>query len=533
MRIEKMAFLTSRKRAVIALRVVMTLAVTAISLSQLPKSPWPMITILGVYALTNLVLSFEKPQAFLRRFPEMLLFGFDLAVVTALMIMAGETRSQFYVIFFLIILMAGLSKSSRATVVLACISSAVYGLLVGAANPAELIELGFTTRVALFFVIALFAGYMAEEAHKERGEHRRFEGFYRGLFDQSGDGVLVAGTDDVIREANPRAIKILGSDPRGKMLWDVLRVSGEDVPAAGSGSSGRIPTMNSLSVFSLDLARADGETVSCEATLRHLHLEGETYRLLLLRDVGAIRDLQRQMAELEKGSVMGQLVASITHEINNPLAVILGYAELLEEGPLGAEEREYAGYIREAGQRCKRVVDSFLDQYRSRPFTPAPARLGEVVRDAARLMDFHLRYNLVKMEMDVKEDPEVLVDRGQIEQLLINLISNAVKSMQGRPRKLLRLRVKETERESLIEVSDTGCGIPRDHLARLFTRGFTARADGSGHGLGLALSQEIANRHGGTVAVESEAGQGTTFIVRLPKAGAALGPAPEGGAAAA
>jgi signal transduction histidine kinase len=168
------------------------------------------------------------------------------------------------------------------------------------------------------------------------------------------------------------------------------------------------------------------------------------------------------------------------------------------------------------------VVDALLAPYRSRPFNPVPARLGDVVRGTARLMDYHLRYHLVKMELDVDDGPEVLVDPGQVEQLLINLLSNAVKSMQGRPRKVLRLRVKATERENLIEVSDTGCGIPRDHLSGLFTRGFTASADGPGHGLGLTLSDEIARRHGGLITVESVVGEGTTYTVHLPRVGVEL-----------
>jgi signal transduction histidine kinase len=498
---------------IITLRAILTLAVAAISISPLPPCPGPTLVVLSIYGITNLVLLLERPSAFLRRLPEMMLFGFDLAVVMVLMLMAGETSSHFYVTFFLIILMAGLSRSARTTIVLACVSSAIYGIFVGISRPEGLLEAAFTTRVSLFFVVALFTGYLAEEANKERGAHHRYRRFYQSLFEQSGDGILVMGMDDVVQEANPRACRILGLDPRGKVLWDVLRLAGGGGLALGAGSA------TGASIFRLDLQRPDGKVAACEAVIRHLDLQGETCRLLLLHDVGTLREMQQRMGELEKGSVLGQLIASITHEINNPLAVILGYAELLESSGLAPEGREYATFIREAGQRCKRVVNAFLDQYRSRPFTPVPARLHEVLRDAARLMDFHLRYNLAAIDVDVEEGPEIFVDPGQIEQLLINLISNAVKSMQGRPERRLGLRLRWTDREAIIEVSDTGCGIPAENLPRLFIRGFTARADESGHGLGLALSQEIANRHGGRITVESDVGRGTTFSVHLPREG--------------
>lgn len=503
---------SSRKRMIIILRAILTLALSAIAISQLPPSPAPTLIVLSIYAATNFVLLMERPSAFLRRLPEMMLFGFDLAVVMILMLMAGETSSPFYVTFFLVILLAGLSRSARTTIILACLSSAVYGVYVGISRPEGLLEVAFTTRVSLFFVVALFSGYLAEEANKERGAHHRYRRFYQSLFEQSGDGILVMDADDVVQEANPRARRILGQDPRGKGLWDVLRLAGGGGPAAGGWTP-------EASIFRLDVQRPDGKVAACEAVLRRLDLQGEACKLLILHDVGALREMQQRMGELEKGSVLGQLIASITHEINNPLAVILGYAELLESSSLAPEEREYATFIREAGQRCKRVVDAFLDQYRSRPFTPVPARLHEVVRDAARLMDFHLRYNLTVMEMDVPEGPEILIDPGQIEQLLINLISNAVKSMQGRPERRLGLRLRWMDREAVIEVSDTGCGIPPENLSRLFVRGFTARADESGHGLGLALSQEIANRHGGRITVESEVGRGTTFSAHLPRVG--------------
>lgn len=508
MGIQERSFLNTRKRAVVALRFVLILAVSVIALSGGPASRAPTMAVLAVYWATNIVLAFERPAAFLKRLPGMLLFLFDLGVVVLLMFLSGETRSPFYVVFFLIILMAGLSRSAKVTVALACVSSAAYGLLVGAVEPAALLQAEFTTRVSLFFVTALFAGYLAEEAHRERGARIRYEGFYRALFEQSADGVLVAGGDGRILEGNPKACGLLGGDPRGRRLEEIL--------PAGAGPAA--PPGSASSVFSLDLDRAEGGKLSCEASIHQLRVGAESYRILILRDVEEIRDLQKRMADFEKEILLGDLLVSVTHELNNPLAVILGYAELLGEAGLGAEAREYVSYIREAGRRCKRVVDAFLDQCRARPFRPVRVRLGETVRGVARLMDYHLRYHTVKLELEADEGPEVVADPALVEQMLIHLVTHAVKSMQGCARKVLRVAVRESGGEALLEISDTGNGLVPRLLEGLSTGGAGPGPGAAARILGLSLSMEIARRHGGLLVVKGEPGKGTTYVMRLPAA---------------
>jgi len=521
-------WLVGRKRSVIALRMVMTLAVTAVTLSILSEAKATPIAVLAIYAASNLVLCFEKPASFLRRVPFAMLFVFDVGVVTTLMLAVGERGSHFYIAFFLIILLAALTRSARFAGAIAIVSAVVYAILVGVERPSDLLDIGFTTRVALFFVTALFAGYLAEEAQAERRETARLarevsekheavaciEAFYRTLFDESADGVLVAGPDGVIREANARAKQIMGRDPTGMNSGELLNLSDTHiVRLAPVDASGPLANLT----FTVNFVHPDATSVACEVTIKSLTIEDQTHRLLLLRDVGELRQMQQRVVELEKRSMLGEFVASITHEINNPLTVVLGYAEMLKSGAIPSTEvPECAGYILDGAQRCKRVVDAFLNQCRERPFAPRPTRLGDVARSVARLMEFHMRYHLVKFSLEIADDPVVMADAQQLEQLLINLMSNAVKAMERRSPRLLKLRVAASGDSAAIEVTDSGCGIPPDVLARLFRRGFTAREDGSGHGLGLALCQEIAHRHGGHVSVESQPGSGSTFCVRLP-----------------
>jgi K+-sensing histidine kinase KdpD len=158
----------NRRRAILSLRVVMTLAVAATTLPHLRSPKGLALSILIFYGLSNLLLLSEKASSRLQRLPPAALFIFDLAVVISLMLLTGETHSQFYVVFFLIILMAALARSARAATAIACVSAFIYGLLEGIREPEELLRIEFTTQIALFFVTALFAGYLAEEVHTEQ-----------------------------------------------------------------------------------------------------------------------------------------------------------------------------------------------------------------------------------------------------------------------------------------------------------------------------------------------------------------------------
>jgi PAS domain S-box-containing protein len=524
---------SNRKRSLLALRLVLTLAVAGVSLARSENSHPAMLWVLGLYALTNFVLFFEKPISFLRKRAGMMLFVFDLAVVTLLMFLSGEVASQFYVAFSLVILMAALTRDTRASAIIALVSGVVYGIFVGISHPEELLHMSFTTRIALFFAMALLSGYLAqetrterettqrlaEEVRYERDAHHRLEGFYHTLFNESADGVLVAGPQGDIQEANLRAKELLGRDPTGMGYGEFLRLNESQVIRVLSSENLAGERHAGPMIINIDFVRPDGTKIACEVAHRKFETGGETHHLFLLRDVGKIRDFQKWMTTIEKMSIHGQLVGSLTHEINNPLAIILGYTELLKTGsPSPQTTIKYVDQIYEAGKRCQRVMEGFLDQYRARPFAPSLTCLTKVVRSAVGLMEFHLRYHLVQIAIEVDDRIHVFADSHEIEQILINLMTNAVQAMKDSPRRILRLAVRQDSEGVVVEVADMGPGIASADMKHLFERGFSARSDGSGHGLGLFLCQEIAHRHGGRITVESQVGQGTTFTIHFPPA---------------
>lgn len=269
--------------------------------------------------------------------------------------------------------------------------------------------------------------------------------------------------------------------------------------------------------MNLDLQRPDGKTVTCEIIHKPFTLDGQPCSLFLLRDVGAVRSLHQRLSDLEKMSILGRLLGSMAHEINNPLSIILGYAEMIQTGVAPPEGlREYISHIREAGERCRRVLNGFLNQYRSHPFLPRDVSLDGLSRRVLELMEFHFRYHCIRVEADLEEGVTIRGDAQQIEQVLVNLLTNAVQAMKDQPRRILRVRVARDPGGPSLTVVDTGCGIPPSLQKRLFEHGMSGKDEG--HGLGLFLCREIMNRHGGRIEFSSTPGR-TEFVLRFPPPG--------------
>jgi signal transduction histidine kinase len=225
---------------------------------------------------------------------------------------------------------------------------------------------------------------------------------------------------------------------------------------------------------------------------------------------------QRQLVQSEKLAAVGQLAAGIVHDVKNPLGVIKGLAEELMEEPVnGSDPGEMYRQIRDNATRANAIVTDLL--MFARQSTPAMVRrdLRETVEGALRLTDYLLRKGKVRVE---KKLPSISVyatyDPQQIQQVLINLIQNAVQAMPDGGDLTVLMRVEDGT--VLVAVQDTGVGIAPDVLPRIFEPFFTTKAEGQGTGMGLAVSYGIISRHGGQIEAESEPGKGSIFTLRVP-----------------
>jgi len=226
-----------------------------------------------------------------------------------------------------------------------------------------------------------------------------------------------------------------------------------------------------------------------------------------------IEATQRQLIQSEKLASLGQLAAGVAHEINNPLANISLSAQMLLQDVKDKKIRQRLLKIEDNVDRATRTVKNLLDFSRTPEFHPSYADINGLL---AKTLDI-LKHETKRMEVVKKLDeelPDVLADPRQLQQVFINIITNACQAMPNGGR--LTLRTGQIGDTVEIEISDTGEGIPPENLTRVFDPFFTTRKAGKGTGLGLSISYRIVERHGGHIDIKSETGKGTAFTIRLP-----------------
>ena len=230
----------------------------------------------------------------------------------------------------------------------------------------------------------------------------------------------------------------------------------------------------------------------------------------------ASNDLQQQLIQSEKLAQVGIMAAGIAHEVNNPLAVMLGKAEMILEEEDPARIKKYAQDIIKYASKASDVVRgiTFYSRVPSAPGTERQIHLNDQLKEAIKLSKYSTPLDHVELVTDYQDIPPVRGNAGEIQQVFINLMSNAVQAMNGKGR--LFVTSRHEDGSVVVTIRDTGTGIKKEHLNQLFAPFFTTKDPGKGTGLGLNIVHKIITNHGGSISVESDEGQGAAFIVRLP-----------------
>jgi two-component system NtrC family sensor kinase len=243
------------------------------------------------------------------------------------------------------------------------------------------------------------------------------------------------------------------------------------------------------------------------------------------RDVTDEREMTRQLSNAEKLAAIGRLAGGVAHEINNPLGGILAFSQiLLRERCPPEEQLEYLKEIEKSAFRCKAIVEALLRFARQSPrMKRAALALNDVVRESLTLVSYKYSVRDVQIRCQLRDDlPPVMGNANQLEQVLVNLLSNAfdaITSGAGHPGGAIDL-VTTTSPDGWVElqVADSGSGISDAHLAKIFDPFFTTKEEGKGTGLGLAVTYAIIREHGGRIAARNRSGGGAVFTVALPVA---------------
>jgi two-component system NtrC family sensor kinase len=230
-----------------------------------------------------------------------------------------------------------------------------------------------------------------------------------------------------------------------------------------------------------------------------------------------LEETYNQLLQSEKLASLGKLAAGVAHEINNPLGGILMYSNMLLEQ---VKEKQMAGDLREIVDqtiRCQEIVKDLLDFARKRGEHKVPVQVNQILEKGIALMEKQALFHNIEVERALDPDlPTILADPGQMNQVFTNLILNAAEAMEGKGTLRLRTWSKDREQTIHVEVSDTGHGIPDEHLSKIFDPFFTTKEVGKGTGLGLSTTYGIVTRHGGEIQVVSRVGEGTTFHLHFP-----------------
>ena len=273
-------------------------------------------------------------------------------------------------------------------------------------------------------------------------------------------------------------------------------------------------------VYEVEVLTKSGEPRSVMVSVSPLHgVEGEILGVLgIARDMTDTKKLEQQIRNAEKLASVGKLAAGVAHEINNPLGGILNCLYNMRKGTLSASrQEEYLASMEDGLRRVQRIVRQLLDFSQQHNPELSLADINQVVTQVLRLTDHLFAPHQVRLETVLATDmPEIMIDRHMMEQVLMNLVLNAIQAM--RTGGVLTIRTAVEEAHCLIRIQDSGCGISSSVLPRIFDPFFTTKNEGEGTGLGLSVSLGIVERHGGKIVVDSEVGRGTVFTVSIPLA---------------
>jgi PAS domain S-box-containing protein len=293
----------------------------------------------------------------------------------------------------------------------------------------------------------------------------------------------------------------------------------------------------------LHALRADGSEFPIEMVLWRTDVSHAALYTASIVDVTerqtSAREIERQrdaLRQSEKLSAMGSLLAGVAHELNNPLAIVMGRASLLEEKCFeqaelpAAQLRNDAQLIREAAERCGRIVRTFLNMARSQPSERSSVPLNDMVRAAVDMLQYGYRTHGIELDIQLGEAlPPVIADPDQIGQIVLNLLVNAQQALAGRSamRRVMVQTGVEPRRETReprvwLRVVDNGPGVTEALRSRIFEPYFTTKPEGHGTGIGLAVSRSMARDHGGDLVLEPDRGDGgASFRLSLPISGVA------------
>ncbi|RJX34223.1 MAG: PAS domain-containing protein [Desulfarculus sp.] len=411
-----------------------------------------------------------------------------------------------------------------------------------ASKPESVGVIGHTASRLFHDLIALH-----QRLEEKEDETSMASSFSQALIDATSEGVMVLDGDYRILRVNEAALAAAGlsrEEALGKYCFQVSHQSLTpcDNPDTPCPMKSTLTTGKSAHAIH-EHAQQDGGTHYCDVSTYPLfNRRGQVVQVLeIFRDITedlaqrverraqAIKADLALLVQEDKLVALGKLVASVAHEINNPIASILNFVKLMHKGlaqgrSKAQDLRDYQGYLALCGQeaeRCSRIVSNLLSFARQHSPSPRSVDLLELLEATVLLTAHRMRLSGVELAQELPDQAlEVWGDPTQLQQVFTNLVFNALEAMPQGGRLSIRGGLEQENKLVWLEFSDTGEGIPPENLPRIFEPFFSTKTGGQGVGLGLSMVYGIIREHQGHIEVDSQVGKGTAFRITLPRCNA-------------
>jgi len=241
-------------------------------------------------------------------------------------------------------------------------------------------------------------------------------------------------------------------------------------------------------------------------------------RIWYFRDITESKEMEHRMMMTDRLASIGELVSGVAHELNNPLAGVIGFAQLVAQKDVSDDVREDLSMIQSEAERAARIIKDLLTFARKHGPPKQKTQVNTAIEDVLRLRAYDQRLANIEIVKRLAADlPEIMADHHQLQQVFFNIVINAEYAMvEAHGRGRLMISTEKLDRYARVTFSDDGPGIPEQNLSRLFEPFFTTKPPGKGTGLGLSICHRIVTEHGGRIYARSQPGEGAQFIIELP-----------------
>ncbi|UCG77972.1 MAG: PAS domain S-box protein [Nitrospirota bacterium] len=446
----------------------------------------------------------------------------DVLVVNALIMSTGGIESWFTVTLLLTVIASSIVIDRKAGYVMAVLAGLVYGSMIDMQYyqvfpvkfSSGLTEKDFLYNISIILlavgITAYLIGHLAsglqetkETLARRSLDLRELSQFHSDVIENIPSGLLSADKDAVLRLLNVAGEQILGRDRDeviGTKVTELFNFI--DLPIVPGRYDGEVRTREATKTIGLNISE-------------HMNQDGKVVGYIgTFQDLTDIIRLEKEIKKKEKFAAIGELSANIAHEIRNPLASIKGSIEMIKEGNIGDDKRAKLMDIAiQEMVRLNNIITNFLSYSDPKPLKEEDCDISDLIRSTLLLIKSSFE-NSGDIEIidDIQNDIKIRCDMDKIRQVLWNLMTNAVESLGNNGKAEVRAWMEEDS--AYIEIRDSGSGIAKDDLDRIFYPFFTTKKDGTG--LGLAIAYRIVDEHNGNIEVMSNQGRGTTFIITLP-----------------